>query len=183
MFNNTIYFNRVTQLVIRKPEHFKYSPGDWVKIKIPEIAAFEWHPFTISSAPEQKGAFTLHIRGVGNWTNKLYNHYESIKLEEVEHKRKSTIRRTTVRRKEKNTGKKSSSVAIPIEDSSSPAKQKQLKVYIEGPFGAPASDIFRAEHAVLIATGIGVTPFSSILQSIMHQYKQVHKKEFMSGLF
>ena len=87
------------------------------------------------------------------------------------------FRRTTVRRKEKNGHKKStaSSVAIPIEDS--PAKQKQLKVYIEGPFGAPASDIFRAEHAVLIATGIGVTPFSSILQSIMHQYKQVNKKK------
>lgn len=45
-----------------------------------------------------------------------------------------------------------------------------LKIFIDGPFGAPASNIFRAEHAVLIATGIGVTPFSSILQSIMYRY-------------
>ena len=48
-----------------------------------------------------------------------------------------------------------------------------MQIFIDGPYGAPASDIFRAEHAVLIATGIGVTPFSSILQSIMCRYKQV----------
>lgn len=44
------------------------------------------------------------------------------------------------------------------------------KIYIDGPYGAPSSHIFRAQHAVLIATGIGVTPFASILQSIMHRY-------------
>merc|ERR1712194_674199 len=55
-----------------------------------------------------------------------------------------------------------------------PGKKMQLKkpleIYIDGPFGAPSSNIFRAEHAVLIGTGIGVTPFASILQSIMHRY-------------
>ena len=32
---------------------------------------------------------------------------------------------------------------------------RSLAVYIDGPYGAPASNIFRAHHAVLIATGIG----------------------------
>ena len=41
---------------------------------------------------------------------------------------------------------------------------------IDGPFGAPTSNIFRANHAVLVGTGIGVTPFASVLQSIMHRY-------------
>lgn len=41
---------------------------------------------------------------------------------------------------------------------------------MDGPYGAPSSHIFQAQHAVLIATGIGVTPFASILQSIMHRY-------------
>ena len=45
--------------------------------------------------------------------------------------------------------------------------KKPLEMYVDGPFGAPSSDIFRAEHAVLIGTGIGITPFASILQSIM----------------
>ena len=46
--------SKVTGLVIQKPAKFNFAPGDWVFVKIPEIANFEWHPFTISSAPEQK---------------------------------------------------------------------------------------------------------------------------------
>ena len=45
-------------------------------MQIPEIATFEWHPFTISSAPEKKDYFTLHIRGIGGWTNEVYNYFE-----------------------------------------------------------------------------------------------------------
>ncbi len=45
-----------------------------------------------------------------------------------------------------------------------------LKVYIDGPYGSPSSHIFRTQHAVMIATGIGVTPFASILQSIMQKH-------------
>jgi predicted ferric reductase len=47
-------------------------------------------------------------------------------------------------------------------------------VYIDGPFGAPSSYIFHAEHAVLVGAGIGVTPFASILQSCMYKYKSSH---------
>jgi len=53
---------------------------------------------------------------------------------------------------------------------------KTMEIYIDGPFGSPSSNIYRAEHAVLIGTGIGITPFASILQSIMHRYWQVKKK-------
>ena len=45
-------------------------------MKIPVIAKSEWHPFTISSAPEQQDTFELHIRGVGQWTNRLYEYFE-----------------------------------------------------------------------------------------------------------
>ncbi len=54
--------------------------------------------------------------------------------------------------------------------------KKPLEIFVDGPFGAPSSNIFRAEHAVLIGTGIGVTPFASILQSIMHRYWQVKRQ-------
>ena len=30
-----------------------------------------------------------------------------------------------------------------------------MEVFIDGPYGAPAVDIFESEHAVLIAAGIG----------------------------
>jgi len=40
------------------------------------------------------------------------------------------------------------------------------KIRIDGPYGAPAEDVFNNEVAVLIGTGIGVTPFASILKQI-----------------
>lgn len=54
-------------------------------IQIPCIARYEWHPFTISSAPEQKGFIWLHIRSVGTWTNKLYDFFESRNKENESH--------------------------------------------------------------------------------------------------
>ncbi|CAK9832938.1 NADPH oxidase 5 [Anthophora retusa] len=68
--------SKVTHLVIRRPPHFNYHPGDYVFVNIPIIARYEWHPFTISSAPEQQDYIWLHIRAVGEWTNSLYSYFE-----------------------------------------------------------------------------------------------------------
>ena len=51
-----------------------------------------------------------------------------------------------------------------------------IKVYIDGPFGTASRRIFDSEHAVLIAAGIGVTPFASILQSLWFKYTRSQKK-------
>ena len=77
--------------MIKKPDTFKYSAGDWVFVRVPEIAQFEWHPFTISSAPERKDAFTLHIRGVGNWTNRLYTYFEEVKAKMGRQSRSASV--------------------------------------------------------------------------------------------
>ena len=69
--------SKVVSLVIRRPPHFAFKPGDYIFINIPAIATFEWHPFTISSAPEQSDVISLHIRVVGHWTNKLYEYFEA----------------------------------------------------------------------------------------------------------
>ncbi|XP_015595407.1 NADPH oxidase 5 isoform X2 [Cephus cinctus] len=68
--------SKVTHLVIKRPQHFDFCPGDYVFVNIPEIARYEWHPFTISSAPEQEDYMWLHIRAVGEWTNSLYSYFE-----------------------------------------------------------------------------------------------------------
>lgn len=68
--------SRVTHLVIKRPPLFDYHAGDYVFVNIPAIATYEWHPFTISSAPDQEDYLWLHIRGVGEWTNRLYAYFE-----------------------------------------------------------------------------------------------------------
>ena len=54
IFAGVVLPSRVTNLIIKRPHNFNFAPGDWVFVKIPAIARFEWHPFTISSAPEQQ---------------------------------------------------------------------------------------------------------------------------------
>ncbi|KAF9798205.1 hypothetical protein SFRURICE_003164 [Spodoptera frugiperda] len=68
--------SRVTHLVVKRPPLFHFHAGDYVFVNIPAIATYEWHPFTISSAPEQEEYIWLHIRGVGEWTNRLYSYFE-----------------------------------------------------------------------------------------------------------
>ncbi len=63
-------------MIITRPPNFKFRSGDYLYIKIPRIARYEWHPFTISSAPELKDELWLHIRTLGNWTNKLYEFFD-----------------------------------------------------------------------------------------------------------
>ena len=58
-----------------------HGPGDWALLCIPEISPFEWHPFSISSAPVDdtlsEGStvaplqFTIKDMGPGTWTGKL----------------------------------------------------------------------------------------------------------------
>lgn len=68
---------KVTHLVINRPANFNYEPGDYIFVQIPTIAKYEWHPFTVSSAPEQQGFLWLHVRSAGTWTNKLYKYFEN----------------------------------------------------------------------------------------------------------
>ena len=57
---------QVIHLVINKPRKFSYKPGDYIYINIPSVANFEWHPFSISSAPEHKGNREERVKSVDN---------------------------------------------------------------------------------------------------------------------
>ena len=69
--------SNVVSLIIKRPPGFNFEPGQYILINIPDIAVFEWHPFTISSAPEQDDVISLHIRVAGYWTRQVYNHFQS----------------------------------------------------------------------------------------------------------
>ncbi len=47
--------------------------------------------------------------------------------------------------------------------------ERRIPVMFVGPYGTPSNRIFKAKHAILIGAGIGVTPFASILRSILHR--------------
>uniref|UniRef100_A0A8D0ALL2 NADPH oxidase 5 n=1 Tax=Sander lucioperca TaxID=283035 RepID=A0A8D0ALL2_SANLU len=126
--------SKVTHLVIK---HYVY-------VNIPEIAKYEWHPFTISSPPEQSDSLWLHIRSMGQWTNRLYEYFRQPEREELSPKRLAASLRN---RRELTRNHRFCNI----------------KCYVDGPYGTPTRQIFTSEHAVLIGAGIGITPFASIL--------------------
>lgn len=63
--------SKVLELQMRKST-FDYKPGQYLFLNCPYIAKHEWHPFTITSAPEEDFV-SVHIRIVGDWTGDLYS--------------------------------------------------------------------------------------------------------------
>ena len=45
--------------------------GQYIFVKCPVVSKLEWHPFTLTSAPEED-FFSIHIRIVGDWTEGLF---------------------------------------------------------------------------------------------------------------
>lgn len=214
----------VVHLVIKRPHNFEYKPGDWIYVLIPQIAKYEWHPFTISSAPELEGVIWLHIRAVGEWTRCLRSYFEN--LEHRNHLSKfiksgqfsmsmeimntnadlslmdSTQVLGAVRIKDKLDQLRTKNPLAPIPENNAIGsvelelsavssntsmnttttsqrigkQMPNITIFIDGPYGSPSGQIFRSEHAVLIATGIGVTPFASILQSLVYHYEKRRQK-------
>ncbi|XP_050759493.1 NADPH oxidase 5 [Gymnogyps californianus] len=155
--------SKVTHLVIERPQFFHYKPGDYVYLNIPAIATYEWHPFTISSAPEQQETLWLHIRSLGQWTNKLYEYFQQPESPGLEPK---PLSRSL---KEKRCRRWAQQISTGLGET---RRLCGIKCYIDGPYGTPTRRIFTSEHAVLIGAGIGITPFASILQSIMYRYRR-----------
>ncbi|KAM4694909.1 NADPH oxidase 3 [Discoglossus pictus] len=65
-----IHSSGVLELQMKK-RGFKMEPGQYVYLQCPAVSQLEWHPFTLTSAPEEE-FFSVHVRAVGDWTNGLF---------------------------------------------------------------------------------------------------------------
>jgi predicted ferric reductase/Ca2+-binding EF-hand superfamily protein len=124
----------VTRVYFAKPKGFDFYPGDYLRLCINDISGHQWHPFTISAAPEAS-VLGVHVRNNGDWTGALHNLSRNASLTD-----------------------------------------KKWTAKIDGPYSAPSSKIERSNVAVLIAAGIGVTPFASVLQSIVLRHQRARSE-------
>lgn len=69
--------SEVTKLEIKRPSNFEYKSGQWVRIACSALNSSEFHPFTLSSSPNESN-LTVHIRAVGPWTRAIRQVYEEI---------------------------------------------------------------------------------------------------------
>ncbi|KAI1906589.1 hypothetical protein LOZ58_001338 [Ophidiomyces ophidiicola] len=133
------------EIQFSKPS-MKYKAGQWLFIQVPGISRAQWHPFTITSCPFDP-YISIHIRQVGDWTKALGNRLGC----------------GPEQSKDINGLDPLGMYEIAVQNG-----QTMPKIRIDGPYGAPAEDVFDNEIAVLIGTGIGVTPWAAILKNIWH---------------
>ncbi|KAF2466750.1 uncharacterized protein BDR25DRAFT_236590 [Lindgomyces ingoldianus] len=138
--------SNVMEVQIKK-EHTKTQAGQYIFICCPEVSIWQYHPFTLTSAPEED-YISVHIRMVGDFT-KAFG-----KALGCDFDRKGA------------GGSKGGEKAV---SDNSELRKILPRVYIDGPFGSASEDVFKFEIAVLVGAGIGVTPFASILKSIWYR--------------
>lgn len=132
------------EIQFRKPS-MKYKAGQWLFLNVPSVSRQQWHPFTITSCPFDP-YISVHVRQVGDFTRALGDALGAGPAQAKFFE-----------------GDTTGMYEIALQNG-----QKMPALRIDGPYGAPAEDVFENEIAVLIGTGIGVTPWASILKNIWH---------------
>ena len=123
-----------------------YKAGQWLLLNVPSVSTTQWHPFTITSCPFDP-YISVHVRQVGDWTRDLGD----------------ALGAGPSQAKEFDGLDLMGIYEIALQNG-----QEMPAIRVDGPYGAPAEDVFDNEIAVLVGTGIGVTPWASILKNIWH---------------
>lgn len=140
----------------------QYKAGQWLFIKCPALSKSQWHPFSISSCPNDP-YISVHIRQVGDFTKGLRDVFD-----EQMHPAYDVV---------DEADPYLAGAAQPTIIHSRVQLRENPSIVIEGPYGAPAEDLFGNEVAVLIGAGIGVTPWASVLKTLWHLRSPRHKRE------
>lgn len=133
------------EIQFKKPS-MKYKAGQWLFLNVPSVSSQQWHPFTITSCPFDD-YISVHVRQVGDFTRALGD----------------ALGAGPAQAKLFEGGGDGTMYEVALQNG-----QQMPAIRIDGPYGAPAEDVFDNEIAVLIGTGIGVTPWASILKNIWH---------------
>jgi respiratory burst oxidase len=121
------------KLTVTKPLDFEFVAGAYAFLKVPDVSLFEWHPFTIASAPEDEHLI-FYCKAVGDWTRATLELF--------------------------------CPPAKPA-DGTARAERGFPEVRVFGPHGAPSQSWLHYSSVLFVATGVGVTPFLSILRSLV----------------
>ncbi|PKA56301.1 Respiratory burst oxidase like protein F [Apostasia shenzhenica] len=146
-----IYPGNVLALQMSKPLAFRYKSGQYIFVQCPAISPFEWHPFSITSAPDDD-YLSIHIRQLGDWTRELKRVFSEA-CEPPVHGKSGLLRADETTRK-----------SLP-------------KLLIDGPYGAPAQDYRKYDVLLLAGLGIGATPFISILKDLLNNIVKMEEQE------
>ncbi|XP_010483647.2 PREDICTED: putative respiratory burst oxidase homolog protein H [Camelina sativa] len=155
-----VYSGNVLALYVTKPPGFKYKSGMYMFVKCPDLSKFEWHPFSITSAPGDD-YLSVHIRALGDWTTELRSRFAKTcepPTQPAAKPKPNSLMRMETRAAGVNPHIEESQVLFP-------------KIFIKGPYGAPAQNYQKFDILLLVGLGIGATPFISILKDMLNHLK------------
>lgn len=203
--SNNIQYTHYIVLDIPKPRFFSYKAGQYVQIMI-ESQSKSWHPFTISSSPIDTLSIKLTIKVVGKWTKKLYKmilqrQYDINKITMVAREyytRKSVkgisrdANQQLVSELEELLFQNISTNQIQWDNTSENNNELPKEEWIDmgdtwisvnGPLGTPTTIVqsilknhLVCNNMVLVAGGIGITPFISALEYTAHNLRLIPTK-------
>lgn len=143
--------SKVMEIQIKK-EKTTTRAGQYIFLQCPEVSYWQWHPFTLTSAPEED-YISVHIRIVGDFTSALAKalgcDFDS---------------------KEEKSGGEGKVIPPPV-------NRVLPRVMVDGPFGSASEDFLKYETVLLVGAGIGVTPFASILKSIWYRMNNMNNSK------
>lgn len=152
-----VYPGNVLSLHMSKPQGFRYTSGQYVFVNCSAVSRFEWHPFSITSAPGDD-YLSIHIRTLGDWTSQLKAVFSKV-CQPASINQSGLLRADMAQRD----------------------NQPRLpRLLIDGPYGAPAQDYKNYDVLLLVGLGIGATPLISIVKDVLNNIKQ--KKEIEEGI-
>ncbi|KAI8523922.1 hypothetical protein RHMOL_Rhmol13G0109100 [Rhododendron molle] len=158
-----VYTTNALALYMSKPPGFKYQSGMYIFVKCPDVASFEWHPFSITSAPGDD-YLSVHIRALGDWTTELKNQFAQVcEPPSTQPRSGSLVRMET---------KPRSKASLKLGNTEDDTQARFPKILIKGPYGAPAQNFKKYDILLLIGLGIGATPMISILKDLLNHMKQ-----------
>ncbi|KAG2597539.1 hypothetical protein PVAP13_5KG131735 [Panicum virgatum] len=146
-----VYPGNVLALYMSKPPGFRYRSGQYIFINCRAVSPYEWHPFSITSAPGDD-YLSVHIRTRGDWTSRLWTVFS-------EACRPPTDGESGLLRADLSKGISESNARFP-------------KLLIDGPYRAPAQDYREYDVLLLIGLGIGATPLISIVKDVLNHIQQ-----------
>lgn len=127
------------ELVLSKPSNLNYNALGWIFLQIRELSWLQWHPFSVSSSP---------LDG---------KHHLAVLIKVLGDWTQKLERRIS----ESEEG----------ETETHPFLQSfpNLTASVEGPYGHESAYHLTYENLILVAGGIGISPFLAILSDILHR--------------
>ena len=164
--------------------------GQYIYINCPAVSKKEWHPFTLSSAPEDP-YLSCHIRCSKHldWCypfRQLLNPNDAsiIRYDKgqtpygTKEQSKSPRSKSGGKRRSSSPGKRTSKGGSKVQPVRAVSKDKtndirnDIYIKIDGPYGSASEEVFEYQSLILVGAGIGVTPFASIMRSMVLRRKQ-----------